>query len=289
MQKGIHVLSRSFLLLLCGLTMALTSTSPALAGQVIYSGWAADGVANNPTVDTVFTLSEPTNIAAIYNYHWNDGAGQDASLISGTIAIEQIISETERTEIGRWPATSWTTNPGAVVNTGWVAYPNILLGPGTYKVVDSDPATWSASYGGMGAGVDWAAGKGYTHIETSAGVMATQPLNNGNSVALGQAVTVTFSQELLSGSFWEQAPASDRVVFPGYAWDKIEVSYVKNIGTRIIIPTTKTVNGNTLTITPVNPYRPNTLYTVTLPAGSVTDALYLPVAGYQFEFKTANQ
>lgn len=284
MQKGAHLISRYLFLLLFGLGMAVAGANSAYAAQVIYSGWCADGVSNNPTVDTVFTLTEPTNIAAIYNYHWNDGMGQDASLVAGTIGLDQLVNETENVVIGRWPATSWSTNPGSVTNTGWVAYPNILLGPGTYKVVDSDQATWSNSYGGGGNGPDWGAGKGFTHIETSAGVTATNPVNNAVNVALTQPLTVTFSQELVSGAYWDQIV--DRKVNAGYNWDKIEVSYLKNNGVRTIIQTTKTVNGNSVVITPVEPFRAQTLYTVMLPAGSVTDVLYLPSAAYQFTFKT---
>lgn len=284
MQKGANLISRYLFLLLFGLGMAVAGANSAYAAQVIYSGWCADGVSNNPTVDTVFTLTEPTNIAAIYNYHWNDGMGQDASLVAGTIGLDQLVNETESVVIGRWPATSWSTNPGSVTNTGWVAYPNILLGPGTYKVVDSDQATWSNSYGGGGNGPDWGAGKGFTHIETSAGVTATNPVNNAANVALTQPLTVTFSQELVSGAYWDQIV--DRKVNAGYNWDKIEVSYLKNNGVRTIIQTTKTVNGNSVVITPVEPFRAQTLYTVMLPAGSVTDVLYLPSAAYQFTFKT---
>lgn len=287
MQKCGHFISRYLFLLVFGLVMAVAGANSASAAQVIYSGWCADGVSNNPTVDTVFTLTEPTNIAAIYNYHYNDGMGQDASLVAGTIGIDQLVSETESSVIGRWPATSWSTQPGSVTNTGWVAYPNILLGPGTYKVVDSDPATWSNSYGGGGNGPDWGAGKGFTHIETSAGVTATQPVNNAVNVALTQPLTVTFSQELISGAYWDQIV--DRNVIAGYAFNQIEVSFFKNNGVRTIIPTTKTVDGNSVVITPVEPYRTNTLYTVMLPAGSVTDILFLPSAAYQFDFKTGNQ
>lgn len=287
MKKGFCVISRYFFLLMCGLVISVAGATHARASHEVYSGWSGEGVANNPTVDTVFTLAEPTNISAIYNYHWNDGAGQDASLIAGTIGIDQIVSETESVVIGRWPATSWSTQPGTVTNTAWSAYPNVLLGPGTYKVVDSDPATWSNSYAGMGSGPDWGAGKGYSHIEASAGVTATQPVNNAINVALSQAVTITFNKDLLSGYYWDMIV--DRNVLAGPAWNLIEVSYVKNGGARTIVPTTKIVSGNTLVITPVDPYRPNTVYTVMLPAGSVTDVIFFPSVAYQFDFKTANQ
>lgn len=287
MKKGVQLVSRYLVLLICGFVIAAAGAAPARATQVVYSGWSGDGVTNDPTVDTVFTLTVPTNIAAIYNYHWNDGMGQDASQVGGTIGIDQI-SETESVVIGKWPATSWSTQPGAVTNTGWVAYPNILLGPGTYKVVDSDKATWSYSYGNYwGSGTDWETGKGFSHIEASAGVTATQPVNNAVNVALMQPVTITFSKEVLSGAIWDQIVNRD--ILASSSLDRIEISYLKNDGIRGIVPTTKTVSGSSVIITPIKGYRPNTVYTVNLPAGSVMDVMTFPSAPYQFFFKTANQ
>lgn len=259
MKKGIHGVSRYLFLLLCGLVVA----TQAGAGQIVYSGWNGEGVSNNPPLATVFTLTEPTNIASIYNYHWNDGAGQDASLVAGTIGIDQIVSETETVVIGRWPATSWSTNPGVVANTNWVAYPNILLGPGTYKIVDSDPATWSYS----------SPGTGFSHIEAGPDVTATVPVNTALNVPLTQPLTVTFNDMRV----------------PGASLNQVEVSFLKNGATRTIVATTKSVDGNTLTITPVVPWRADTVFTVTLPVGCALDGGYFPSAPYQFTFKTALQ
>ncbi|HHT17942.1 MAG TPA: Ig-like domain-containing protein, partial [Methanobacterium sp.] len=58
-----------------------------------------------------------------------------------------------------------------------------------------------------------------------------------------------------------------------------------NTGTNI--PTTNTINGNTLTITPNNPLKKATKYTIILYAGSITDLAGNPITKYSRPFTTA--
>jgi hypothetical protein len=45
-----------------------------------------------------------------------------------------------------------------VANAYWVVKPNVVIPPGTYTVVDSDPGTWAQNSETLGKGMAW--GKG---------------------------------------------------------------------------------------------------------------------------------
>lgn len=276
MKKGVYSVYRYIFALVCSLAFAAVGATSALATHVVYSGWNGDGIWNGgPTVETRFILDKPTNIAAIYNYHFNTyyGGGQNASQVDGTIGIDQIVSTTEIVEIGRWPANSALGIPN---HRTWVVYPNILLGPGEYRVVDSDPATWSYTTTDSFpeySSPDWRSGKGFSKIIATAGVTATSPVNNALNVALTQAVTITFNENIYAGTTLNQA----------------EISYLNN-GVRTVVSTTKSVSGNTLTITPNATYSAQTIYNVTLPEGCIKGVWpWVPSPAYQFSFKTGDQ
>jgi len=126
-------------------TPARTSTQ---ASTTIFDNGNAGGVQNHPTHATVFTLNRPTRITLIQDYHWNGGHGASP----GTISLQS----GGRT-IGTWRASGTKGQGGGFVY--WVCNPNVVLQPGTYTVVDSDPATWSQNSGSGGSGI--------THIEGS--------------------------------------------------------------------------------------------------------------------------
>jgi hypothetical protein len=44
---------------------------------------------------------------------------------------------------------------GGVPDAYWVVEPDVVLPPGTYEVVDSDPSTWSQNSDTGGRGVTW--------------------------------------------------------------------------------------------------------------------------------------
>ena len=54
--------------------------------------------------------------------------------------------------MGSWPA-SGLSGSGGVANAYWTVQPGIELSPGTYTVVDSDPATWSCNGESGGRGM----------------------------------------------------------------------------------------------------------------------------------------
>ncbi len=101
------------------------------------------GVGTQPTAPTLFTLSRPHIITAITTYHWNGGRGTG----KGTIALVDDGGKL----IGSWSATG-TPGQGGVPNAYWTCTPGVAVPAGTYRVADSEPATWSqnAQSGGRG-------------------------------------------------------------------------------------------------------------------------------------------
>lgn len=79
-----------------------------------------------------FVLDRPARITSILAYHYNNGAGAPAGSL-------QVMAD-DGTLYGAWPA--------ALANRlNWVVQPNVVLPPGHYRVIDSDPATWAQNAG----------------------------------------------------------------------------------------------------------------------------------------------
>jgi hypothetical protein len=110
----------------------------------LFSNGNIYAVDNQPYRPTVFALSRAVRIARITTYHWNYGAGTRRP---GTIAL---LSDAGQW-YGPWRA-SGEPGQGGVPNANWVVTLNQPLPPGTYRVIDSDPATWSQNEGSGGAG-----------------------------------------------------------------------------------------------------------------------------------------
>jgi hypothetical protein len=118
-----------------------TSRRPA----TIFNNNNPDAVQNRPSRATQFTINQPTRIIRIMTYHWNDGRGTRAA---GSIALRSGSGDIH----GPWPAIGQPGQGGAQ-NAYWVVEPNVELPPGTYAVVDSDPATWAQNGASRGAGI----------------------------------------------------------------------------------------------------------------------------------------
>jgi len=106
----------------------------AAADDVLFDNGNAYGVESGPSAPTVFALREPAVVARITTYHWNSGRGATP----GTIGLRGA----DGTTYGPWP-TRGGVGQGGVVNAYWSCEPGIRLEPGTYTIVDSDPATWA--------------------------------------------------------------------------------------------------------------------------------------------------
>ena len=128
----------------------------------VFDSWNRDGVSNNPPIFPVFTLSASSKIVEIFNYHYNFGEGQDPIAVKGTISL---YDDTTNNLVGTW--TALDGNFGAP-GWSWVVYPNVLLGPGSYRIVDSDASTWSYSTTDFfhlpGDGPDWKPYQGFSKV-----------------------------------------------------------------------------------------------------------------------------
>lgn len=111
--------------------------------MVVFDNGNIARVYNHPRRETWFTLSETTRIAKIVNYHWNHGRGGRP----GSIGLERRDGEA----YGPWSARG-SAGQGGVPNAYWTVYPNVTIPPGSYRVIDSNPGTWSFNdeSGGMG-------------------------------------------------------------------------------------------------------------------------------------------
>jgi hypothetical protein len=91
-------------------------------------------VYNGPRNPTMWTTREPVLVTYVRTYHWNNAQGATPGKIS--------LKHEDGTVYGPWQTTG-TDGMGGVKNACWVAEPAAMVKPGTYTVVDSDPATWA--------------------------------------------------------------------------------------------------------------------------------------------------
>jgi hypothetical protein len=128
-----------------------TDTTPQAArvSEELFRVNNAARVYNGPSTPTVFTVNRTIVVTRVQTYHWNDGRGATG----GTISLR----ESSGRIYGPWPVT--TSDGSGVRNVYWSCQLNVHLPPGTYTVVDSDPATWSQN--GESAGRGFALIEGY--------------------------------------------------------------------------------------------------------------------------------
>ncbi len=104
---------------------------------------------NNNGVPATFRLDKKSHVSELWTYHWNYGQGKEP----GTISLQ----DQNGKSYGPWPA-STIPGQGGVQNAYWKTSPNTDLPPGTYTVIDSDPATWAQNEETGGQGIAWALG-----------------------------------------------------------------------------------------------------------------------------------
>ena len=109
----------------------------------------SSGGADTGASPTIFTIRESWKVTEITTYHWNNGRGAKP----GTIGLRA----QDGTAYGPWSA-SGLPGQGGVANAYWVVKPNVIIPPGTYSVLDSDPGTWAQNSETLGKGMAW--GKG---------------------------------------------------------------------------------------------------------------------------------
>ena len=107
-----------------------------------------DAVQNGASAPTIFTTSKPWTISQVWTYHWNDGKG---STTTGTIGLKSL---TTGKTYGPWKTTG-SPGQGGVPNAFWYTTTKIVLPAGRYKIVDSDPGTWSQNDASGHRGMGW--------------------------------------------------------------------------------------------------------------------------------------
>ena len=101
--------------------------------DVLFNNGNIFGVQSGPTQPTTFTVAEPFMVTFIQDYHYFNGGA-----LPGTIALKH----EDGTVYGPWHTTG-STGQGGVLNAYWNAEPQVVIKPGKYTVIDSDPSTWS--------------------------------------------------------------------------------------------------------------------------------------------------
>lgn len=110
--------------------------------DVSFNNWNIARVFSNPTKPTRFKLTQASHITLIENYHYNNKRSP---------GYMGFISEDGK-EYGPCTAVGSPTVPPAALLWYWQCNPNVTLPPGTYKVIDSDPGTWSHNSESAGSG-----------------------------------------------------------------------------------------------------------------------------------------
>ena len=140
--------------LFIGFTLCIICFNPCIADTEIngmvyqWANWNNAGVMNGPpAADIIFTANTPVSVTYLDAYHWNDGQGVSKA---GTLTL---VSNDGKT-YGPFQMTG-SAGSGGAPNAIWslpLAEGALHLPPGTYKVIDSDPDTWSNNPGSGNAG-----------------------------------------------------------------------------------------------------------------------------------------
>lgn len=153
----------------------------------IYSNGNDGGVINNPTSPTNFTITDTCKITLIMDYHFNNGAGAGA----GTIGLKDGNGKV----IGTWAVTVRS-------NVYWDAKPNVVIGPGTYTVVDSDTGTWSQNNQSRNQGMSIISG---IWVNKS-NVVASAPASVTASAVASASATPTQEVKNADPDWWKKQP-----------------------------------------------------------------------------------
>ena len=89
-----------------------------------------------------FTLDTPYLVTQVMTYHY--GSRQPPGMIA--------LQNDDGTFYGPWQAAG-AVGQGGVQNAYWWAQPNVAVTPGHYRVINSNPSTWSVEAATRGAGI----------------------------------------------------------------------------------------------------------------------------------------
>ena len=127
--------------LLAGFGMALIAASyilhvagtPQTSGReiVLFDNGNDRAVFDNPPKPAEFEIAKAHFITSVYTYHWNGGN----AALPGNIGLRHA----DGRMFGPWDANA----NGGGRQRDWLCRPEIVIPPGRYTIVDSEPATWS--------------------------------------------------------------------------------------------------------------------------------------------------
>lgn len=103
----------------------------------------------NGGTPATFTLAKKAQLKTMSTYHWNDAKGATG----GTLGLKDASGKT----YGPWSVTT-SDGQGGAPSVYWNVSPDVTLEPGTYTIVDSEPATWSQNTETLGVGMSWGTG-----------------------------------------------------------------------------------------------------------------------------------
>jgi hypothetical protein len=181
-----------------GKTSAVVQTT-TIAEVNLFNNNNIDVVDNNPTNPTVFTLTDSYRITSITTYHWNYGSG---TALPGTVGLR----DSSGNIFGPWNATG-SPGQGGVPNALWTVQPNVVIGPGTYTIVDSDNATWSQNSDSNNQGMTF----GVIGIKATAIAAATNTTKTTAAAATQMVVVPLVTQTLAPSTTSQQVTWNNQV------------------------------------------------------------------------------
>jgi hypothetical protein len=136
---------------------AASGDRPAGEPVTLFEVTSIAGVSSNPPKPVIFQLGGDAYLTQVVTYHYlNEGTGP------GTIALEA----DNGTLYGPWQAVG-SEGQGGVPDAYWTATPNVRVPAGTYRVVDSNPATWSWAFDTEQRGITIITGIPYSSSDQS--------------------------------------------------------------------------------------------------------------------------
>lgn len=119
----------------------------AFGGGVLLNVNSIAGVSQGTPVSPVLIIDSPKTIVAIYTYHWNwvsTGGGENVGASLFNIFSEQTYAQCNQTP---YPG------QGGRTNANWIGVPNVTIPAGSYRVMSTNPASWSYANDTQGQGI----------------------------------------------------------------------------------------------------------------------------------------
>ncbi len=182
--------------------------------QKIFNNGNGSGVRNAPLHPTVITLNHPFFIESIVNYHYNNGQG-DAP---GTISLVSANGEV----YGPWQAVA---NPpdGNDPRKYWTVLPQVILPPGTYTVVDSNPLTWAQNDQSDGKGMCWIVAR---QVESGNDITPIPSLKGGSTHQFCEGELIrqrgTQAVYVIKNGVGRLIPDAETFNARGYSWKAVK-------------------------------------------------------------------